>query len=374
MFQDQYGRKISAQQFTRNLTQAITTEAKKAIRQAQAEIDDEIENSNNSVVEPSKVSAGAINSSKSKTRSSLMTVFYSWQADLTLSSNKYFIEKCLKSALKKLNHEFRLDVASRDGETKPVALDRDTQNVLGIPEVAATIFKKIDECNVFVADVSFVGRTEANKLLCNSNVMIELGYAMNKLGNEQIMLVMDTAQGDEKELPFDLRHRRWPLTFNSKAEDVELEKSKFIQTLYDILKLYYLQHKISISKIDSDTAIRTEKQIFMQCESQMKQNLLAWEIERLGQQYTTEHGKVILDSISKLLLALSTKKQISDESQSSIRTILIRLRELGDHQVCLDGGRSFRKFWDDGNAILGDISSLFDAVVSESEEKETSDS
>ena len=36
------------------------------------------------------------------------------------------------------------------------ALERDTAGVAGTPDIAATIFRKIDECHVFVGDVSVI--------------------------------------------------------------------------------------------------------------------------------------------------------------------------------------------------------------------------
>ena len=52
----------------------------------------------------------------------------------------------------------------------------------------------------------------------NSNVMIELGYALSELGPERIIYVMNTHYGPESKLPFDLRNRRWPITYGLAPE------------------------------------------------------------------------------------------------------------------------------------------------------------
>jgi hypothetical protein len=48
----------------------------------------------------------------------------------------------------------------------------------------------------------------------NPNVMIELGYAARSRGWDRIIPIMNTSGGTSPEqLPFDLRHRRWPITY-----------------------------------------------------------------------------------------------------------------------------------------------------------------
>lgn len=37
-----------------------------------------------------------------------------------------------------------------------VEVDRDTKNELGSPDIVNTIFAKIDECDLFVADISII--------------------------------------------------------------------------------------------------------------------------------------------------------------------------------------------------------------------------
>ncbi len=51
------------------------------------------------------------------------------------------------------------------------------------------------------------------KAMPNPNVLLELGYAAAKLGWDRLVLVMNTNYGHPEELPFDLRNRRFPLTF-----------------------------------------------------------------------------------------------------------------------------------------------------------------
>ncbi len=140
------------------------------------------------------------------------TVFYSWQSDLPRKLTRDIVHGAASRAMERLNFDASVEDAPR--------LDHDTQGVAGAPEIAGTILRKIEQCGVFLADLTFVATTtpaDVNKVakrIPNPNVLLELGYAAAKIGWERIVLVMNSAYGDPDELIFDLRHRRFPLTFN----------------------------------------------------------------------------------------------------------------------------------------------------------------
>ncbi len=128
------------------------------------------------------------------------TVFYSWQSDLPNSTNRNFILKALENAVKALRTDEIVEV-------EPV-VDRDTSGVSGSPDIAGTIFSKIDQAEVFVCDVSIVNSLTGARPTPTPNVLIELGYAAKALGWDRIIMVMNTACGNPESLPFDLRARR----------------------------------------------------------------------------------------------------------------------------------------------------------------------
>lgn len=123
------------------------------------------------------------------------TVFYSWQATLPGATNRSLIRKCLDSAVTALNTEVEVNDSLR--------VDSDTGGRPGSPKIFDTILDKIDQCNIFVADVSLVAPRQSN-----SNVMVELGYALKVLGPEGIVMVCNTAFGSMSDLPFDLGFNR----------------------------------------------------------------------------------------------------------------------------------------------------------------------
>ena len=85
-------------------------------------------------------------------------------------------------------------------------LDRDTANLPGSPDIPATILDKIDNCNVFVCDVSIV--QAGQRPMPNPNVLFELGYAVKRLGWERVICICNEHYGEVKTLPFDVSKRR----------------------------------------------------------------------------------------------------------------------------------------------------------------------
>lgn len=131
------------------------------------------------------------------------TVFWSWQDDLPSKSNRSFIRDCLVAAVDRVSNALDVD------EMERVDLDHDTKGTPGMVDISKTILEKITGCAVMVADVTPIVRTAAGKALPNPNVMVELGFAMNAIGFDRIIAVLNSANGDRVEtLPFDIRHRR----------------------------------------------------------------------------------------------------------------------------------------------------------------------
>ena len=136
------------------------------------------------------------------------TIFYSWQSDLPNSTNRGFLESVLEQAIK---------AVTADGElAEDIELDKDTKGVPGTPPITDVILDKISNCTVFVPDMSFVGSTRDDRLLPNSNVLIEYGWALRSVGYFQIVPIMNTAYGEVsmENLPFNMRHLRHPLTYS----------------------------------------------------------------------------------------------------------------------------------------------------------------
>lgn len=164
------------------------------------------------------------------------TVFWSWQSDLPNQTNRGFIKRALEAAIEEAGGT--ADIEER------LELDHDTKGQPGLVSIPDTILRKIDECELFVADLTPIARSESGKFVANPNVLIELGYAKKSIGSERIILIWNCAyEGCLPELlPFDLRHRRGPVSYRLPAEhDDDLrrdERQRLAKNLRSILAQY----------------------------------------------------------------------------------------------------------------------------------------
>lgn len=159
-----------------------------------------------------------------------MKIFWSWQSDTPAAEGRNFVRTSLVAALAQLADELEWSEAER------AELDHDTKDVPGLAPIADTIFEKIDNAAVFVADITPTGATPDGKKTPNPNVLIELGYALKALGPQHIILVANGARGFRPEdLPFDLRHRRGPITYEVALGADKATKDKAMKTLTNSL-------------------------------------------------------------------------------------------------------------------------------------------
>ena len=171
------------------------------------------------------------------------TIFYSWQNDLEKKTHRNFIENCLKAALRSLEKDARIYME----------YDRDTNGVNGSPDITTTIFDKIDKSVLFVCDVSIINSDYNGRKTPNPNVLMELGYAANKLGWDRIICLFDINTGTIEELPFDLRQKRIT-TYDANKKDELTRISKIlsvnIKDLYVKGKLFNPLNDYVKGKID----------------------------------------------------------------------------------------------------------------------------
>lgn len=135
-----------------------------------------------------------------RTLPDVFRVFYSWQSWTPGNINRYFILNAIEKAIKEIRDDDTIEV-------EPV-IDRDTLGESGSVDIAATIFRKIENSAVFVCDATIITNAGETHSSPNPNVMVELGYAAAVLGWERIICIVNTAYGGVEHLPFDLRSRR----------------------------------------------------------------------------------------------------------------------------------------------------------------------
>lgn len=178
------------------------------------------------------------------------TIFYSWHSDLPNNTNRGFIKNALEKIVESLEQDSSIE--------NQLDVDEATRKEPGSPDIADSIFLKIDKCRIFICDISIInqeavsqskkhqesiireqtGTIKEVRLTPNPNVLIELGYAMKSLGTERIVMIMNEAFGTVEQLPFDIRQKRvlcydLPTESDKKSE----VRKRFSRTLEHALRL-----------------------------------------------------------------------------------------------------------------------------------------
>ena len=127
-------------------------------------------------------------------------VFYSWQSDSPKKTNLFAIRDALEKAAKRIS-------AAMPGVN--VIPDEATRDTSGGPNIILKILEKIDEADVFIADITTITLPGSSLACPNPNVVYELGYAVAQLGWDRIILLFNKALGKfPDDLPFDFVQNR----------------------------------------------------------------------------------------------------------------------------------------------------------------------
>jgi hypothetical protein len=92
-------------------------------------------------------------------------VFYSWLTGRPNNTNRSFIETALGKAAKA--------VASDDSVKIEPRIDQGAEGLGGTHDIAAAILDKIDKCDAFVCDMTFIGQL-GERFVPNPNVLLEV--------------------------------------------------------------------------------------------------------------------------------------------------------------------------------------------------------
>lgn len=193
-------------------------------------------------------------------------IFYSWESDLPQNKNRSLIEECLKTTTKR--------IWDKNKKITDISIDSDSRECGGTPDLAYEIFNKINECDLFICDVSIINMNSKYRLTPNPNILIELGYAAKSKGWGNILCIFNSEYAKVEDLPFDIRNRK-PIVYNTSNNDFKniltqkleyeinyiidnrlMDKNEYIETksgidlaiqatLIDLCQLLYVNEKNS---------------------------------------------------------------------------------------------------------------------------------
>lgn len=154
-------------------------------------------------------------------------IFFSWQTDI--EGNRTIIRNSIKKACEKLNKNYGYDIN----------IDEATRGVPGAPNIEEVVKSKIESCDVFIADISPITKF-GDKQIPNSNVLLELGRAMECMEVARVILVAKKDDYKDCELPFDINHQRIG-KFDGQNCDLDFEIGESIKYVLDNGKLQYVR-------------------------------------------------------------------------------------------------------------------------------------
>lgn len=290
-----------------------------------------------------------------------LRIFYSWQSDLPNNKNRGLIERCLKQALK--------SVYENNDDITEYTIESDSREESGTPDIVASIFEKIDSCDVFVGDISIINSQAEERKVPNPNVLFELGYATKSIGWENVICVFNGEFGEIEELPFDIRSRK-PLYYKSNNVDSNykeklekqliaslsaiiknrLEHKKYYgetkleidsgmqAVLIDLGKLIYLHDDQSIKKYDYSLMLRhTVSEI---SDELKKQKFLGFQIYRDWGQSITDFSELLNDNVSTFFL-----NDVEKEAITKMIYCLKRLKkQMDDEETFIKIGDASTRF------------------------------
>ena len=145
------------------------------------------------------------------------TIFYSWQSD-TPSKERKLIDSALAKVCDRILRERGIELL----------LDESTLGESGMPSISETVLRKIDNSDIFICDLSPVTQfdkiqdngTLEIKQLPNSNVLVELGYAMCSIGMNYIIPLAHKGSWNANQLPFDINHHKIDIFTSSNLESI----------------------------------------------------------------------------------------------------------------------------------------------------------
>ena len=159
-----------------------------------------------------------------------MRLFFSWQSDIP--SNKNIIRKSLQEICNELDIEYT----------------EDTRDEAGGDHVVDVLLRKISNSDIFVGDITIVGRAVNGDPLSNSNVSYELGFAEAKLGRGRIIMIMNERHGSYEDMVFDLG-KRMITKFKSTSNKLSPElQNRLTKELHANVKSIIATEKASITE------------------------------------------------------------------------------------------------------------------------------
>lgn len=287
----------------------------------------------------------------------MKTVFYSWQSDLPNNTNRGFVRDCIDRAIRTVHADLGIDV--------PLRTEEGIKGVPGNVDVARTIFERIDNCAIFVPDISIVTEKNAKRPMPNPNVMIEYGRATKSCADKRVLPVFNAAFGNwETDRPFDMRHKSPPIVYElPEVHDEEQKKSARINLVKALTKEF-------IAIIESGLLENSPEEIesivlVAPYQGHNSNQLPTAPLGRISRLMPTQDGdtNVWLRQGPQLFLRLIPTKATANVQPLDLRDLLARhqVRDPMNHKTSRNGAFWYARNRDGAAAFTTEIETMTDS-------------
>ena len=239
-------------------------------------------------------------------------IFFSWQSDTESKYNRSYIKGLL--------NDFAASIPDCSIEIKESVGDS-----AGSPNIVDKVISEIDNCNIFVCDVTPI-TTYNNKKLPNPNVLFELGYAVCHLGWERIICIANESYGAISDMPFDIRQNRISkYKYNEEGRN-KLELDEFILKIineYEEIEKRFNSNQIK----DHDTKVFNSF-ISLVDEKKFVDGLLSMRMNFIHTGYDKELWKRIIDFTNYPRNRYITET-LNETFETFVKEVCIMKRRLG---------------------------------------------
>lgn len=239
-------------------------------------------------------------------------IFFSWQSDTESKYNRSYIKGLLNDFAASISDCF-IEIKESVGDSA------------GSPNIVDKVISEIDNCNIFVCDVTPI-TTYNNKKLPNPNVLFELGYAVCHLGWERIICIANESYGAISDMPFDIRQNRISkYKYNEEGRN-ELELDEFILKI--INEYEEIEKRFNSNQIKDHDIKVFNSFISLIDEKEFVDGLLSMRMNFIHTGYDKELWKRIIDFTNYPINRYITES-LNETFETFVKEVGIMKRRLG---------------------------------------------
>lgn len=189
-----------------------------------------------------------------------------------------------------------------------------------------------------------------------------------------VPVVPDSVDPEQYKRLTDFKKQSQAEGLTEKYDSISELREKLLRHLTNTVRKIHGEPTFTPTKTDEGLgSVSTVKDQFMALITRAE---VDWKTERDSEPVSVDEGKYIIERFfSDLIDFRATLSTVVDESMlNNIDNQITSLKRLRDHRLTLDGGKSYKAFWDNGDKIFENLKSLITDVTYKPESGEESSS